>query len=290
MISVGVVRSSDCDNSEAEINIQMESLVIQGFPIIVKVIAKGPQVVPDFSLFDNSIDIDVFFESRNDDRIYSIASGTQTHLDGRTRAKPCCQRYAYLQPEKRQEFLLEINSLLPANFQQVPRTTMDDVPPGEYRVHIRFVSSTITSNTVDVVVLKPTATEQEFLRGFSGSRASETSIHVDWTKILKSCNKARGFELSRIRPEARKQLGFHVLLSSLLQSGGPSKEELDMIKVPKFLSNEKSILILQARTYKNNEKQSVAIPKAIIEGRPELRLWADSNRILLQQWVCGGDR
>lgn len=295
LFPAGSVGSVDRQNGGAKISIQMERQVIKGFPILVKLVARGPQVVPEFSIFDNGVNVDVFLDPIKGHTQYSIASGPQILLErgllgqggGLIDSVPCCETDVILSAGDERVMLLDLTSLLPALDAELPRTTAADIEPGTYKVRISLVSSGILSNETEITLMRPTVAEEQFLVSLGKLCRIRSSGRVDWAGYLRCCRDLPESALSGLRPQALNQLAFHLMLSEMLQSEKPSSVSLEAIRVPKYLRAEKNLMIHLFEQTNRNGNEPLAVAETLNQQPPGLKWWTDSMEKLLERWDCG---
>jgi hypothetical protein len=284
---VCLVSSALCGEEKASPNspstfIIAEPNVVKGFPVVVKVRARGPQVVPELGIFDEEAQISVVLASKTGGEKYTIASTKGRSMD--------------LRPKEGGGFVSDGTHLfrvfLPAN---VERTMIFDlcslgpeghrkgmylhkVPPGEYEVSIRFPDG-VTSNTIPMQLLAPSDVERQFLEKTAGPARHRSKFGplVSWSSFLRAGREITEDDLGKLGEVARSQLQFHVLLSRVIAPESPVKdiriEPLKSIAVPKYLEPEKEFLFLEME--KASGRRVAEEVNALLQKDPGLRWRVD---------------
>ena len=236
------------DTPDPNIIIEGPARVVKGFPVVLKVKAKGPMPVPRLSLFNIGPQIMFVFTCKATSHAYwfdieGLGHKDYTRADGSHVSASQVLSDSVKAGEKR-TMLMELNSLY-SPFGSDP--SFSDVPPGRYSVYVIFKGLWKGSNRIPMEIVAPTRIEQRFLDDvFSYHRKD---VIVNWTRFVRKGERIPKTYLKGIGKGAKSQMGFHLLLSEVLSSESPLKdislEPLRRINVPEYLKPERECLFLE---------------------------------------------
>lgn len=239
---------------DPNIFIVAEPNVVKGFPVLVKVKARGPQPVPILDYYRDVANINVFLVSRNTEDKYTIRSyeiadddwampGGGFVSDGRHEFE------VELQENEERTILFDLATLRPGIR---AGTILYDVPPGKYDLSIQFRLSGVNSNSIPVEILGPSHDEEQFLERTGKLVANDflkNGSGVSWGRFLQVGLEISADDWNKLSKVAQMQCQFHALLSKVLASESPVKdikiEPLRSIPVPEYLEPEKEFLFIE---------------------------------------------
>ena len=244
--------------------LQAESRVVKGFPVILRITARGPQRVPKLTLFSGTGEVRVRLVSTGTGTEYVISStgGMDTTVkdeDGERRDDIARNmRLASVGTNEERTMLLDLFSLRP----EIGRgTILDQVPPGKYKVSVRFPSSGQESNSVDLEMVAPTDKEKEFLaQVVKLGRTVRCGSGVHWCRIFEQRVRIPKDSMDELTETAKRQLAFHVLLSDALLSDAKTEAlptaQMKDAAVPEYLEPEKRFLLFELNTVSGRSKDT----------------------------------
>ena len=98
---------------------------------------------------------------------------------------------------------------------------------------------------------------------------------MDWAKVLGNAVPLHDLELKTLSQEAKQQVSFHVLLSSVLSSPIPVKDidtkKLSALPVPQYLQPDKTSFILEIKILAGEGKQRENEIAALLKIEPGLQ-------------------
>jgi hypothetical protein len=267
---------------------------IKGFPLVIKVILKGPQKVKYLSINENGIPITVYLKSKFDGNEYVIKSertssyeatySNGTHIDVSDEMDPPVeilygQKYTMM-------FDLWSLSARPGT-----ETTLSDVPPGKYMVSVEIetadrlslrvgklneeqkkalkekgfdVSSLMEpkmkSNPIDIELIEPSDNEKQFIEIIRKFRIGRVKGGVSWVEVLRSGIVIPNDEISNLTQTSKDQLSFHKLISDVNivdeKLRKKSIEEVNSASLPEFFESERQLLLLELKGNHAAERQN----------------------------------
>ena len=228
--------------------------VVKGFPVIVKVKARGPQVVPELDFYGEEADINVALVSTTTKDRYTIRSYQISDDDWGMPGEGLVGDGAHqfqvgLQENEERTMLFDLSCLRPGIR---AGTVLDDVPPGNYELSVGFPSSGINSNSIHVEILAPSGYEKQFLERTSKLVTNDylkNGSGVYWGRFLRVGLEISIDDWNRLGKVAQRQCQFHALLSKVLAPEAAVKdikiEPLRSMPVPEYLKPEKEFLFIE---------------------------------------------
>ncbi len=239
-------------DGESKIFISGDRKAVKGFPVIVKIRARGPLLAPKITLFDETAEIRVTIASKTDKRRYFIKSTKGMDMTMMTRNGERIdtgrRMFQIFVPDKEERTMLSDISSLRSELGN--STIFMDIYPGEYSVSVEFPSAGEKSNSIEVEIREPLKEDKEFLKKIlSVGMIRMGDYGVNWSRFLKNAMRIPASELNGISKTAQRQIKFHLLLSDVLSSESMLRdiptETLEMISVPDYLEPEKKSLLLE---------------------------------------------
>jgi len=256
------------------IDVVMFASAVKGFPIILKVTARGPQVVPKLSLFDEHADVVVTLKLGNEGgREYRIESskGEGTVLTTREGEQVDAGRLyrVALGGDEERSMLLDLASLRPEIGKGI---TIEDVPPGRYMLSVKFGFSGHESRPVPLLLKEPSDEEVALADRMLSNR--DTGIRRTWCGLLRAAWPVRSVTTSTASGEAIAQLSFHQLLGRVLSSDTLEKvrdQDIESAAVPDWLAPEKDALVLSIAIAAEPKEQADNAAAELVRQHPDLK-------------------
>ncbi len=266
------------NSSEPNIVIIAEPNVVKGFPMIVKVKARGPQAVPKLSIFSENAQIMVFLASKTEDEKYTISLTMGKTIDMAIPREGMVSDgtrlfRVWLPANVKRTMIFDLYSLSPEAYHK--STVLNDIPPGKYEIKVRFPQSGITSNSIPMHILAPSDEEKKFLQKMAGLSGHNFKLGtgVNWCSFLRSGLEFPVDDLNKSSEVAQRQLQFHILLSSVIAPESPAKniniEPLKSIAVPEYLEPEKKFLFIEMEKVSGKDVAEKA--DALLQKNPGLK-------------------
>ena len=274
----GKTWAENTNASAVNVLIEVGEKATKGFPVILRVTARGPQRVPKMTVFDYWGDIAVQFVSKTDGAEYVISSSRGvdvmiTSPEG-VRHDEIARRMwnVSLKEDEERAMLMDVSSLRP---ESGIGTILDDVPPGEYTISVQFSYSKKKSNSVDIALLEPSETERDLVHEILKKGVLKRRQGVNWSKFLRANIALPPNSLQKIRAHTRSQMQFHDLLSRVLSREMYLRTELEVLPVPEYLNVEKACLLLELDTT-TEDKDVGKRREALLIRHPDVR-WRFEN-------------
>jgi hypothetical protein len=291
--------------------IRIEALpkVVKGFPVIIKVIIKGPQIIHGFSIYDNDIPIKVYLISKSDGREYVIKSQRSNHGFFENYILPPLE----IPDGKQYTMMFDLWSLSPYLWTD---TSLYDIPPAKYKLFLELQlpgsfaanhdnvtkedllkingisniietllhpSKTLKSNIIDIELIEPTKKENDFLRKVIKSCSKyylSSKEKTDWSEFLQKNINITDEDMQTLSKVSEDQISLHKLISdvNIADEKSRSKSIIDVnnAKLPRFFEPERQLLLLALKGESPEERKYFLIKY------PELLLHIDrfdSNEI-----------
>jgi hypothetical protein len=164
----------------------------KGFPLVVKVIIKGPQKVKYLSIYDEHIPITVYLKSESDGKEFviksrRISSYEATTSDGRHIEVPEDEVDPPVEIQEGQKYtmMFDLWSLLPYSDLH---TALSDVPAGKYNLFIELDSA--YPLPIDIEAMKEV--QNQNIRGFGGG--------ISTKQYIKKITKSNSIDIELIEP------------------------------------------------------------------------------------------
>ncbi|NUQ64496.1 MAG: hypothetical protein HUU20_18680 [Pirellulales bacterium] len=237
--------------------IQGPSQVVKGFPIIIKVTVSGPAVVERFDLNSSTGAVRVDLISETGQR-YAIVAPSRTHMLELHRGAALDAVSTEIDRGESRSMLLDLQS--------IPGTdglSMDDVPPGRFRLsitleearleHATSMRPTLGSNEIEITLLRPTPAEAQVIATIrdDGRHRLKLRDGVRWGNTLVVGADLESHDLRGISPTAREQLGLHLAMTRFLSGRRRIDPEaiaaLKAEKFPAHLESEHAVLVAELK-------------------------------------------
>jgi hypothetical protein len=255
-----------------------EPNVVKGFPVIVKVRARGRQLVPKLDYFGEVADINVALVSTTTEDKYTITSyliaDDDWGLPGEGLVSDGREQYLIdLQENEERTMLFDLATLRPGTR---AGTVLYDVPPGKYDLSIEFRLSGVNSNSIPLEILGPSDDERQFLERTGKLVANDylkNGSGVSWARFLRVGLEISTDDWNKLSEVAQRQCQFHALLSKVLAPESEVKdiriEPLRSISVPEYLEPEKEFLFLEMQMASGKDVTEHA--NTLLQRNPGLR-------------------
>jgi hypothetical protein len=255
-----------------------EPNVVKGFPVIVKVRARGPQAVPALDFYGEVANINVVLVSTATKDKYTIRSYQIADDDWGTPEEGFVSDGSHqfkveLQENEERTTLFDLATLRPGIR---AGTILYDVPPGKYDLSIQFRLSGVKSNSIPVEILSPSDDEEQFLERIGKLVANDflkNGSGVSWSRFLRVGQEISTDDWNKLSELAQRQCQFHALLSKVLAPESPVKdiriEPLRSMPVPEYLEPEKEFLFIEME--KAPGKDIAEKASALLQKAPGLR-------------------
>jgi hypothetical protein len=221
---------------------------VMGFPVLIVLEARGPQMVPMVDLTYASAEVEIVLSEKAGDRRYMLKfdvpdRGSVTTADGHG-IDPAVLWRAELSVGVRRRMVLDLCSLR----QPGKEMTLDDVQDGTYDCEVVFPVSGVRSNVFAVTFTSPTRNEEALLKVLRNRQRMRRNL-VSWDDLLIRQEGVPGLYLGLLRKETVRQLALHVLLLGVNASKVKIKnidiDVLNDLEVPAYLAPEKECFLVE---------------------------------------------
>lgn len=233
------------DAGDASLQLKAPARVVQGFPVIFRFVAHGPQSVPFMSLNSSTTEIVLSFTDHNSpQKNYQIESSLDgilelTSEDGKIEKDGAYILRSIIKSGESLSTLLDIASLVGRG------VTFGQIPTGDYTVVAEFPSSKIHTNPIQLSIVKASDSEKAFLE-----KANKVGhISRGWVAVCVNGADFSGLPYDSLGPDSKSQMGYHRLLCGLVFAKDKKDPALlefaKTVEVPEYLKLEKELLMLE---------------------------------------------
>ena len=274
-VAAGLAFFTLCEAADdPSINVVTYDAAVKGFPVILKVTATGPQIVPRMSLFDEHAGVVVRLKLTDEDgREYLILSSkgegmVYTNREGEQIDAGRLYRVPLGAGDER-SMLLDLASVQP----EIGKgTTMEDVPPGRYLVTITFSGSGIESKSVPLVLKEPSRKEKALAEQMLIDK--DTGIRRTWCGLLRGAWPITNIATTPVSAEAAAQLSFHQVLGHVLASDKLEKalvQDVQSASVPQWLVPERDALAIMVAIADESGASTEKAQAELMQRHPDLK-------------------
>jgi len=274
-LAAGLVMITLCEAADnPSIQVVTSDAAVKGFPIVLKVTAIGRQIAPKMSLFDEHAAVGVRLKPKDEDgREYLIVSSkgegmVYTNREGEQIDAGRLYRVPLGAGDKR-SMLLDLASVRPEIGKGI---TMEDVPPGNYLLTIKFGDSGLESNSVPLVLKEPSQKEKAIAERIALDK--DTGIRRTWCRLLRTAWPITNVPATAVSTEAASQLSFHQMLGKVLSSDKLEKvlvQDIRSASVPHWLTPERDALAIMVELATGSGASAGKAEGELLEQHPELR-------------------
>jgi len=245
---------------------------IQGFPLVLRIVARGPLQVPMTSLYDVNADIHVNLSQKKGDKTYKFYAnasmgfdrspeGGHIDRDGRELVNN------RIGDKEEMAILVDVPSL------NYGRANFLSVPPGEYLLSVTFPHAKKTSEALALELIAPSPADRAFL-----DEVVEPAILprrrevILWTWVLGGPKSWRlpVSKTKELLDPAKGQMQFHVLVYQIEKGEVRTRQQAAAYPVPKYLELEKQWVLLKLDRANKVAGAEQAL-QAFVETHPEFR-------------------
>lgn len=247
MNTVGVVLSAPAED-QGKIVIEGPRRAAQAFPLVLRIVAKGPLEVPRASLYSNAADVRVSLSQEDGAKTRTLESNASIQFDvagkeGRIIANGRGLVNERIRAEQQMAVLLDLSSL-----HYVEGGSFRDLPPGQYLLSVTFPHAKQTSEAMPLDLIAPSPADRAFLDEILEPGAPPSRPRaVVWARVLRGARfwpipvaKTKG-----LLDPAKGQLQFHVLVYQIEKGEVRTREQAAAYPVPKYLELEKDWILLK---------------------------------------------